>query len=267
MKIIAIANQKGGVGKTAVAQSLLHAAAARGKKALGIDLDSQGNLTQQLTARHFDDWFDVTIADVMDPATKVGIGEIIVPTRREGIDIAPSGLDDYVSVEMALIGATLRELTLKKALAQLPADEYDLVVLDCPAALGLTLTNALAAVHSVLLVTDPSAAGFGGVGRIVNFIDSANEQLGPVLGREIDIEGIVINARRTNVKIDDRYVTEIENYAQESGVPVLGRPLSQFSFIKQANESGYGFDELSEIRAVEVARFFDELYAAITGKD
>lgn len=266
MKIIAVANQKGGVGKTAVAQSLLHAAAARGKKVLGIDLDSQGNLTQQLTARHFDQWFDTTIADVMDPATAVEIGETIVPTRRSGIDMVPSGLDDYVSVEMALTGATLRELTLRRALAKLP-DDYDLVVIDCPAALGLTLTNALAAVHSVLLVTDPSAAGFGGLGRIVNFIDTANEQLGPVLGREIDIEGIVINAYRTNVKIDNRYVAEIEEYARESEISVLGRPLTQFAFIKQANEAGYGFDELAEVRAVEVARFFNELLTAITGKD
>lgn len=267
MKIIAVANQKGGVGKTAVAQSLLHAAAARGKKALGIDLDSQGNLTQQLTARHFDDWFEGTVADVMDPATSVEIAKTIVPTRRSGIEVVPSGLDDYVAVEMALTGATLRELTLKRALAKLPDDAYDLVVIDCPAALGLTLTNALAAVDSVLLVTDPSAAGFGGLGRIVNFIDTANEQLGPVLGREIDIEGIVINGHRTNVKIDDRYVSEIESYARESEVPVLGRPLTQLAFIKQANEAGYGFDELSEVRAVEVARFFDDLLLTVIGKD
>ncbi|EYT52202.1 cobalamin biosynthesis protein CobQ, partial [Dietzia sp. UCD-THP] len=139
MKIVAVANQKGGVGKTSVAQSLLHAAAARGKKALGIDLDSQGNLTQQLTARSSEEWFDVTIADVMDPSMNVRVVEAVVPTRRDGIDLVPSGLDDYVAVEMTLTGAMMRELTLHKALSQLPDDAYDLVVIDCPAALGLTL--------------------------------------------------------------------------------------------------------------------------------
>ena len=93
MKIVAVANQKGGVGKTSVAQSLLHAAAARGKKALGIDLDSQGNLTQQLTARNADEWFDVTIADVMDPSTNVRVDEawsdITVQLKRRA-DLLPN---------------------------------------------------------------------------------------------------------------------------------------------------------------------------------
>lgn len=267
MKIVAIANQKGGVGKTSVAQSLLHAAAARGKKALGIDLDSQGNLTQQLTARDSDDWFDVTIADVMDPSTSARVAEAIVPSRRAGIDLVPSGLDDYVAVEMTLTGAMMRELTLHKALDQLPDDAYDLVVIDCPAALGLTLTNAFAAVHSVVIVTDPSSAGFVGVGRIVNTIDTANEQLARVLGREIDIEGIVINGHRTNVKTEEGFVAEIESYAREAEIPVLGRPLPRLTFIQRANAAGYGFDELTEIRAVEVARFFDDMLASIIGKD
>ncbi|MCT1713367.1 AAA family ATPase, partial [Dietzia cinnamea] len=267
MKIVAVANQKGGVGKTSVAQSLLHAAAARGKKALGIDLDSQGNLTQQLTARNADEWFDVTIADVMDPSTNVRVDEAVVPTRRDGIDLVPSGLDDYVAVEMTLTGAMMRELTLHKALSQLPDDAYDLVVIDCPAALGLTLTNAFAAVDSVIIVTDPSSAGFVGVGRIVNTIDTANEQLGRVLGREIDIAGIVINGHRTNVKTEEAFVSEIEDYARDAEIPVLGRPLPRLTFIQRANAAGYGFDELTEIRAVEVARFFDDMLTTITGKD
>ncbi|MCT2077619.1 AAA family ATPase, partial [Dietzia cinnamea] len=267
MKIVAVANQKGGVGKTSVAQSLLHAAAARGKKALGIDLDSQGNLTQQLTARNADEWFDVTIADVMDPSTNVRVDEAVVPTRRDGIDLVPSGLDDYVAVEMTLTGAMMRELTLHKALSQLPDDAYDLVVIDCPAALGLTLTNAFAAVDSVIIVTDPSSAGFVGVGRIVNTIDTANEQLGRVLGREIDIAGIVINGHRTNVKTEEAFVSEIEEYARDAEISVLGRPLPRLTFIQRANAAGYGFDELTEIRAVEVARFFDDMLTTITGKD
>ncbi|MDV8002864.1 ParA family protein [Rhodococcus sp. IEGM 1408] len=267
MKIVAVANLKGGVGKTSVAQSLLHAAAARGQKALGIDLDSQGNLTQQLTARNADDWFELTIADVMDPSMSTPIASAIVSTRRANIDLVPSGLDDYVAVEMSLTGAMMRELTLRKALSQLPDDAYDLVVIDCPAALGLTLTNAFAAVHSVIIVTDPSSAGFVGVGRIVNTIDTANDQLGQVIGREIEIGGIVINGHRTGVKTEEAFVVEIENYARDAEIPVLGRPVPLLAFIQRANAAGYGFDELTEIRAVEVARFFDDMLTTITGKD
>jgi len=267
MKIVAVANQKGGVGKTSVAQSLLHAAAARGQRALGVDLDSQGNLTQQLTARHAGEWFETTIADVMDPSMNVPVADVIVSTRRDGIDVVPSGLDDYVAVEMSLTGAMMRELTLHKAISTLPSDAYDLVVIDCPAALGLTLTNAFAAVHSVILVTDPSSAGFVGVGRIVNTIDTANEQLGRILDREIEIAGIVINGHRTGVKTEEGFIAEIEGYAKDSDIPLLGRPLPMWSFIQRANAAGYGFDELSEIRAVEVARFFDELHATVTGRD
>lgn len=267
MKIVAIANQKGGVGKTSVAQSLLHAAAARGQRALGVDLDSQGNLTQQLTARSADEWFDTTIADVMDPSMDVDVQDAIVSTRRAGVDLVPSGLDDYVAVEMSLTGAMMRELTLHKAVEKLSGDDYDLVVIDCPAALGLTLTNAFAAAHSVVIVTDPSSAGFVGVGRIVNTIDAANEQLGPFLRREIDIAGIAINGHRTGVKAEQVFIDEIGDYAKESGIALLGRPLPMWSFIQRANAAGYGFDELSEVRAVEVARFFDELLTTVTGKD
>lgn len=266
MNIVAIANLKGGVGKTSVAQSLLHAAAARGQKALGIDLDSQGNLTQQLAARNADDWFQLTIADVMDPSVNSPITSAIVPTRRAGIDLVPSGLDDYVAVEMSLTGAMMRELTLRNALRQLPAETYDLVVIDCPAALGLTLTNAFAAVDSVIIVTDPSSAGFVGVGRIVNAIDTANGQLGQVLGHEVEIGGIVINGHRTSVKTEEAFIDAIENYARDADIPVLGRPVPLLAFIQRANAAGYGFDELTEIRAVEVARFFDNVLATITGK-
>lgn len=267
MKIVAVANQKGGVGKTSVAQSLMHAAAARGKRALGIDLDSQGNLTQQLTARSDEDWFENTIAEVLNPNLNVSITQAIAPTRREGIDIVPSGLVDYVAVEMSLIGQAMREFALADALEQLQADDYDLVVIDCPAALGLTLTNAFAASDAVLIVTDPSSAGFVGVGRIVNTIDDANAKLGRVLKRQIDVAGIVINGHRTNVKAEELFIQMIGEYAEDSGIPTLGRPLPRFAFIQRANAAGYGFDELTEIRATEVARFFDDILTTLIGKD
>lgn len=264
MKIVAVANQKGGVGKTSVAQSLLHAAAARGLRVLGVDLDSQGNLTQQLTARDAGEWFDLTIADVM--ARSTAIDKAIVPTRRAGIELVPSGLDHYVVVELALTGAEFRELILQEALDSLPTTAYDLVVIDCPAALGISLTNAFAAADSVLVVTDPSSAGFVGVGRIVNAIDRTNMVMGKLLGRKINIAGIVINGHRTGVKIEEKFIAEIEQYAHKWGIPLLGRPLPLLTFIRKAIEAGYGFDELTEVRAVEVARFFDTIITAIIGK-
>lgn len=267
MTIVAIANQKGGVGKTSTAQALLHAAAEQGHRALGIDLDSQGNLTQQLTGTTMDQWFDPTIADVMDPSLTTTITDAIVSTRRQGIDLVPSGLDDYVAVELTLTAVTLRELVLRRALADLPDNTYDLIVIDCPAALGVTLTNAFAAADSVLLVTDPSSAGFVGVGRIVNTIDTANDELGPILGRQIDIAGIVINGHRTGVKAEQDVIDEIGEYARASDIPVLGRPLPLLAFIKQANAAGYGFDELRDVRAVEVHRYFTTVLHDLIGKD
>lgn len=105
------------------------------------------------------------------------------------------------------------------------------------------------------------------MGRIVNTIDTANEQLGQVLGREIEIGGIVINGHRTGIKTEEAFVAEIENYARDAEIPVLGRPLPRLTFIQRANAAGYGFDELTEIRAVEVARFFDNMLTTITGRD
>lgn len=274
MKIVAIANQKGGVGKTVTAQALLHAAAARGKRALGIDLDSQGNMSQQLTGRSQDDWFPTTIADVMhpgkdgmSPGEETPITAAIVSTRREGIDLVPSGLDAYVALELHLAGTTAREFILNTVMEQLPEQDYDLVVIDCPAALGLTLTNVLAVVDSVVIVTEPSSAGFLGVDRILRTMETANKYIGRILGRQVSVGGLVINQHRTGVAVEQRFIDQITHYAQAAEIPMFGRPLPLLAFIKQASSAGYGFDELRDVRAVEIARHFDTMLDSLIGKD
>src|SRR5699024_12291722 len=103
--------------------------------------------------------------------------------------------------------------------------------------------------------------------RSVTTSGTTTARLGRSLDSESEIAGIVINGHRTGVKTEEGFIAEIEGYAKDADIPLLGRPLPMWSFIQRANAAGYGFDELSEIRAVEVARFFDELHATATGRD
>ena len=165
---IAVLSQKGGTGKTTTVRTLADVLRRRGLRVLAVDLDPQGNLS---------DYFDVppeadpTIADVlMDRAT-------IAEAAHDGV--VPANLT-LAEAELSLAGKMGRELTLRRALGSV-ADEWDLVLIDCPPSLGLLTVNALVAADDALLTAEAQYFALQGVEQALEVIDLARESLNPEL--------------------------------------------------------------------------------------
>ena len=144
-KIIALANQKGGVGKTTTAVNLSAALAECGKKVLLIDSDAQGNATSGLGCRCDKD--EKTLYDVI--IDEIDINDTIVHTKYKNLDLCPSNVE-LSGAEIELVEADDRAFRLKKALAKIK-DNYDFIFIDCPPSLGLVTLNALSASDRVLV--------------------------------------------------------------------------------------------------------------------
>ena len=181
MKILAITNQKGGVGKTTTCVNLAASLAAIKYRVLLVDLDAQGNATTGC---------GVDKAGLQHTIYHVLIGEkrmqeVIQPSEQGKFDIAPANRN-LAGAEVELVNETNRETRLKLALAEL-GDQYDYVLLDCPPALNLVTVNALTAAHAVMIPMQCEYYALEGLSDLVNTIKKVRTHLTPVL----EIEGLL----------------------------------------------------------------------------
>ena len=181
MKILAITNQKGGVGKTTTCVNLAASLAAIKYRVLLVDLDAQGNATTGC---------GVDKAGLQHTIYHVLIGEkrmqeVIQPSEQGKFDIAPANRN-LAGAEVELVNETNRETRLKLALAEL-GDQYDYVLLDCPPALNLVTVNALTAAHAVMIPMQCEYYALEGLSDLVNTIKKVRTHLNPVL----EIEGLL----------------------------------------------------------------------------
>ena len=181
MKILAITNQKGGVGKTTTCVNLAASLAAIKYRVLLVDLDAQGNATTGC---------GVDKAGLQHTIYHVLIGEkrmqeVIEPSEKGKFDIAPANRN-LAGAEVELVNETNRETRLKLALAEL-GDQYDYVLLDCPPALNLVTVNALTAAHAVMIPMQCEYYALEGLSDLVNTIKKVRTHLNPVL----EIEGLL----------------------------------------------------------------------------
>ncbi|HQD41935.1 MAG TPA: AAA family ATPase, partial [Bacillota bacterium] len=201
-KVIAVFNQKGGVGKTTTNVNLSACIAVRGKKVLVVDIDPQGNTTSGLGIDKKE--LRKTIYDVLIGEEKAE--DVIIQTAVENLSIIPSSVQ-LAGAEIELTGFEEREKMLKKALEGI-RDEYQYVFIDCPPSLGLLTINALTAADSVLIPIQCEYYALEGVSQLMNTIWLVQRGLNP----DLKVEGVVLSMfdGRTNLSI--QVVDEVKRY-------------------------------------------------------
>jgi len=200
-KIISLANQKGGVGKTTTAINLGASLAACERSVLLIDLDPQANATSGLgVSKNEEKSMYPVLTDGMN------IREVIRPTELPNFHIAPSSVD-LVAAELELSDAIGREFHLRRALQDV-AKEYDYVLIDSPPSLGLLTINGLTAAHSVLVPMQCEYFAIEGVAQLVNTIDRVRDLLNPGL----EIEGIALTMYDERMNLARQVAEEVRNH-------------------------------------------------------
>lgn len=230
-KIIAVANQKGGVGKTTTSVNLSAALAELGKKVLLMDCDPQGNATSGLGIAK--DELELSIYDAL--VNDADINDIIISTEF-GLDIVPAVMD-LAGAEVELVNMEDKQYRLKKAVAAIK-DKYDYILMDCPPSLGHVTLNALTAADSVLLPLQCEFYALEGLSQLLSTVQLVQEQLNDSLR----IEGLVLTMydSRTNlaeqvveeVKThfpDMVYATKIPRNVRLSEAPSFGKPIFAYA--------------------------------------
>lgn len=201
-KIIAIVNQKGGVGKTTTCVNLATALVAIGKKVLIVDLDPQGNASTGLgidAASREVNIYDV-LMDGVDPV------QAILPSCVPGLDILTATMD-LSGAEIELVGVENREFCLKQAFQSLALD-YDYIMIDCPPSLGLLTLNALTASHSVIIPLQTEFYAMEGLSHLMKTINLVKARLNPAL----EIQGIVLTMSDKRNQISRQIEWDVRDY-------------------------------------------------------
>lgn len=197
-KIIAVANQKGGVGKTTTSVNLSACVAEAGKRVLLVDIDPQGNATSGLGRAHED---GMTVYDVLIGECEAR--EAVVSTGYGSLDLMPTAIE-LAGAEIELVGMDNREMLLKEALKPL-SGEYDYIFIDCPPSLSLLTLNALSAADTVLIPIQCEYYALEGVGQLVNTIKLMRKKLNPAL----EIEGILLTMYDARTNLCAQVVQEV----------------------------------------------------------
>ena len=198
-KVIALTNQKGGVGKTTTAVNLGVGLAQQGKKVLLIDADAQANLTMALGYNRPDDLpftLSTVMQDIIDDKT-VDVSQGIIH-HKEGVDLIPSNIE-LSGLEVRLINALSRESVLKTYVNEVKRD-YDFVLIDCMPSLGMITINSLAAADSVVIPTQPHYLSAKGLELLLRTVSKVKRQINP----RLRIDGILMTMvmPRTNISKD-----------------------------------------------------------------
>ncbi|ARP51207.1 MULTISPECIES: ParA family protein [Caproicibacterium] len=230
-RIIAVSNQKGGVGKTTTAVNLSSALGAAGKRTLLVDTDPQGNSSSGVGVDRRK--LKVSVYDVL--IRDLAVQKAILKTEFNNLSLLPSSLD-LSGAEIELVDKPHREIILKRALADI-RDQYDYILIDCPPSLGFITTNALIAADSVLIPIQCEFYALEGLSQLINSVRRVKRQY----NRGLEIEGVLLTMYDGRLNLTQQVVDEVKKYFKDevfktviprtvrlSEAPSFGQPIQYF---------------------------------------
>ncbi|WP_312321844.1 AAA family ATPase [Soonwooa sp.] len=202
-KIIGVANQKGGVGKTTTAVNLASALGVLEKRILLIDADPQANATSGLGIEEV----NASTYDLLEHSAEAR--KCILPTSSPNVDIIPSHID-LVAAEIELVDRENREYMMRKALESVKKD-YDYIIIDCAPSLGLITINALTASDSVIIPIQCEYFALEGLGKLLNTIKNVQK----IHNSNLDIEGLLLTMYDSRLRLSNQVVEEVNSHFPE----------------------------------------------------
>ena len=204
--IIAISNQKGGVGKTTTAINLSSCLASLGKKVLAIDMDPQGNMTSGLGIDKNE--VEYTVYELI--LGQVGIEKVICKDALENLDVLPTNIN-LSAAEIELIGVEEKEFIIRKEVDKVKKN-YDFIVIDCPPSLSMLTINAMTTADSVLVPIQCEYYALEGLSQLIHTIDLVKERLNP----ELKIEGVVFTMYDARTNLSLQVVENVKDNLQQT---------------------------------------------------